>query len=53
VLLNIADPRLQSQAKRPGSTETYNSVYAVRLANTGTWQPTTGYNDLGQTITVG
>jgi hypothetical protein len=54
LLLNIADPapRLHSQAKLPGSSETYNSAYAIRLANTGTWQPTTGYNDLGQTVTV-
>ncbi|GAA1124246.1 hypothetical protein GCM10009630_22730 [Kribbella jejuensis] len=53
VLLNIADPKLHSQAKLPGSTETYNAVYAVRLANNSTWQPTTGYNDLQQTVTVG
>jgi hypothetical protein len=53
LLLNIADPKLQSQARLPGSSETYNSVYALRLANDGTWQPTTGYNDLGQTVTVG
>ena len=52
LLLNIADPKLQSQARLPGSSETYNSVYAVRLANNGTWQPATGYNDLGQTVTV-
>ena len=53
VLLNIADPKLQSQSQLPGSSETYNAVYAVRLANTGTWQPGTGFNDLGQTVTVG
>ena len=55
LLLNIADPAplLQSQARLPGSTETYNAAYALRLANTGTWQPTTGFNDLGQTVTVG
>jgi Domain of unknown function (DUF4832)/Domain of unknown function (DUF4874) len=54
VLLNIADPAplLQSQVRLPGSTETYNAAYAVRLANTGTWQPATGYNDLRQTVTV-
>jgi hypothetical protein len=52
VLLNIADPKLQSQARLPGSSETYNAVYAVRLANNGTWQPTTGYNDLHQTVTT-
>jgi Domain of unknown function (DUF4832)/Domain of unknown function (DUF4874) len=53
VLLNIADPKLQSQNRLPGSSETYNAVYAVRLANNGTWQPATGYNDLGQTVTIG
>ena len=54
LLLDIADasPRLQSQARLPGSTETSNSAYALRLANTGTWQPATGFNDLGQTVTV-
>ncbi len=53
VLLNIADPKLQSQAKLPGSAETYNAVYALRLANNGTWQAGTGYNDLQQTVTIG
>jgi hypothetical protein len=54
LLLNIADPApvLQSQDRLPGSTETYNSVYAIRLANADTWQATTGYNDLGHTLTV-
>jgi hypothetical protein len=52
VLLNIADPKLQSQAHLPGSTETYNAVYAVQLANNGTWQSSTGYNDLHQTVTI-
>jgi hypothetical protein len=52
LLLNLADPNLQSQAHLPSSTETYNSVYAIRLANTNTWQPTTGYNDLAQTVTI-
>src|SRR3954447_973860 len=53
LLLNIADPKLQSQTRLPGSSESYNAVYAVRLANTGTWQSSTGFNDLGQTVTVG
>jgi|1186.fasta_scaffold01883_1 hypothetical protein len=53
LLLNIADPKLQSQTRMPGSSESYNAVYAVRLANTGTWQSSTGFNDLGQTVTVG
>ncbi|GAB2605337.1 DUF4832 domain-containing protein [Kribbella endophytica] len=54
LLLNVADasPRLRSLTKLPGSTDTYNSAYAIQLANTGTWQPKTGYNDLGQTVTV-
>ena len=54
LLLNIADPapRLQSQDRLPGSTETYNSAYAIQLANAGTWQSTTGYNNLDQTLTV-
>ncbi|WP_350275437.1 DUF4832 domain-containing protein [Kribbella sp. HUAS MG21] len=42
VLLNLPDPRLSTQPE-----------YSIRLANTGTWQPATGYNDLGQTVTVG
>ncbi|NUR29536.1 MAG: DUF4832 domain-containing protein, partial [Catenulispora sp.] len=53
VLLNVADPKLQSQGRLPGSSETYNAVYAVRFANNGTWQPATGYNDLQQTVTIG
>jgi len=53
LLLNIADPKLQSQTRMPGSSESFNAVYAVRLANTGTWQSSTGFNDLGQTVTVG
>ncbi|NUS00649.1 MAG: DUF4832 domain-containing protein, partial [Kribbellaceae bacterium] len=53
VLLNVADPKLHGQGRLPGSSETYNSVYAVRFANNGTWQPTTGYNDLQQTVTIG
>jgi hypothetical protein len=54
LLLNVADgsPRLQSQKAMPGSSETYNSAYAIRFANVGTWQSETGYNDLGQTVTV-
>ncbi|MET7280395.1 DUF4832 domain-containing protein [Kribbella sp. NPDC005582] len=46
LLLNLADPspRLQSPA--------FNPIYAVQLANTGTWQAATGYNDLGQEVTV-
>jgi hypothetical protein len=54
LLLNIADPapRLQSQGLMPGSTETFNSAYAIQFANTGTWQSATGYNDLGHTVTV-
>jgi Domain of unknown function (DUF4832)/Domain of unknown function (DUF4874) len=54
LLLNLADPapRLQSQDPLPGSTETYNSAYAIQLANAGTWQAATGYNDLGHTLTV-
>ncbi len=54
LLLNLADPapRLQSQDSLPGSTETYNSAYAIQFANAGTWQAATGYNDLGHTLTV-
>ncbi|MEV6266899.1 DUF4832 domain-containing protein [Kribbella sp. NPDC051936] len=42
LLLNLPDPRLST---RPD--------YSIRLANNGTWQPGTGYNDLGQTVTTG
>lgn len=54
LLLNLADPapRLHSTATLPGSTETYNSAYAIRLANATTWQPTTGHNTLNHTLTV-
>lgn len=27
--------------------------YSIQMANTGTWESTTGYNDLKQTVTVG
>ena len=42
LLLSLPDPRL---AARP--------EYALRLANTGVWEPATGYNDLQHTVTVG
>jgi hypothetical protein len=42
LLLNLPDPRLST---RPD--------YSIRLANNGTWQSATGYNDLGQNVTVG
>lgn len=29
-----------------------NSDYSIQVANTGTWEPTTGYNNLLQTITL-
>jgi hypothetical protein len=43
LLLNVSDasPRLQG-----------NPAYSIQFANTGTWQPATGYNDLGQVVTV-
>ncbi|MFI5706963.1 DUF4832 domain-containing protein [Kribbella sp. NPDC051620] len=41
LLLKIADPQLASRPE-----------YSIRLANQNTWQPTTGNNDLGATITV-
>jgi hypothetical protein len=41
LLLQIADPQLSNRPE-----------YSIRLANQGTWQPTTGYNDLNQSITV-
>ncbi|MFC0527740.1 DUF4832 domain-containing protein [Phytohabitans kaempferiae] len=43
LLLNLPDPR-SGLASRP--------EYALRLANTGVWQPATGYNDLLHTVTV-
>jgi hypothetical protein len=42
LLLNLPDPLLSSRPE-----------YSIRLANAGTWQPSTGYNDLNQTITTG
>ncbi|RDG37758.1 DUF4832 domain-containing protein [Streptomyces corynorhini] len=41
LLLNLPDPAL------PG-----NPLYSIRLANTGTWEASTGYNNLLQTVTV-
>lgn len=29
-----------------------NPAYAIQLANTGVWEASTGYNDLGHTITI-
>ncbi|MDP9793233.1 hypothetical protein J2S43_001745 [Catenuloplanes nepalensis] len=42
LLLGLPDPQL------PGRPE-----YAIRTANTGTWEPSTGFNRLGATVTVG
>jgi hypothetical protein len=55
LMLNLPDPesRLHSQNAMPGGTASYNSAYAIQLANDGVWQPETGYNDLGQTLVVG
>ena len=44
LLLSLPDPR-PGLATRP--------EYAIRLANTGVWDPATGYNDLLRTVTVG
>ncbi|GAA4445509.1 DUF4832 domain-containing protein [Phytohabitans houttuyneae] len=44
LLLNLPDPRA-GLATRP--------EYAIRLANTGVWEPATGFNDLLRTVTVG
>ncbi|WP_432989295.1 DUF4832 domain-containing protein [Dactylosporangium sp. CA-233914] len=43
LLLWLPDPQ-PSLANRP--------EYAIRLANTGVWEPATGYNDLLHTVTV-
>ncbi len=43
LLLNLPDPNTNLYA-RP--------EYAIQLANTGIWEATTGYNNLGQTIAV-
>lgn len=42
LLINLPDPLLSTRPE-----------YSIRLANNGTWQPSTGYNDLGQTVTIG
>ena len=42
LFLNLPDPLLSTRPE-----------YSIRLANDGTWQPSTGYNDLGQTVTIG
>ncbi|MEW1718891.1 DUF4832 domain-containing protein [Streptomyces sp. NPDC093109] len=41
LLLNLPDPQLSSRPE-----------YSVRLANQGTWEAATGYNNLLQTVTV-
>jgi Domain of unknown function (DUF4832)/Domain of unknown function (DUF4874) len=43
LLLNLPDPR-PGLATRP--------EYSIRLANTGVWEPATGFNDLLHTLTV-
>jgi hypothetical protein len=43
LLLNLPDPAPQLQA-RP--------EYSIRLANSGLWEPATGYNKLLHTLTV-
>jgi hypothetical protein len=55
LLLDLPAPeaRLQSQSRLPGTTTSYNSAYAIQLANEGVWEAATGYNDLGQTLVVG
>ena len=42
LLISLPDPLLSTRPE-----------YSIRLANDGTWQPSTGYNDLGQTVTIG
>jgi hypothetical protein len=43
LLLSLADP-VPALAPRP--------EYAIRLANLDTWEPSTGYNNLGRSIIV-
>lgn len=50
--LSPPEPSLRSLAPMPGDSASYNSAYAIRLANADTWQPATGYNDLGHTLVV-
>ena len=45
LLLSLPDPRVSPANPPP--------AYAIQLANTGLWEPLTGFNDLKQTITVG
>ena len=51
--LNMPDPAagLATQAPLVNGDST-NSAYAIRLANTGVWQPRTGWNDLNTNLTV-
>jgi Domain of unknown function (DUF4832)/Domain of unknown function (DUF4874) len=44
LLLNLPDPR-------PGLATL--PEYSIRLANTGVWEPATGFNDMLHTVTVG
>ena len=55
LLLDLPAPerRLRSRDLLPGGETSYNSAYAIQLANNGVWEPQTGYNDLGHTLTVG
>jgi hypothetical protein len=43
LLLNVSDASQRLQG---------NPAYSVRFANTGTWQPATGYNDLSEVVSV-
>jgi Domain of unknown function (DUF4832)/Domain of unknown function (DUF4874) len=55
LLLDLPAPerRLRSQDLLPGTDVSYNSAYAIQLANEGVWESGTGYNDLGHSVTVG
>ncbi len=37
----------------PSAQAEENPDYAIQTANTGTWDPSTGLNDLNQKVTVG
>ncbi len=55
LLLDLPAPeqRLRSRSHLPGQDTSYHAAYAIQLANNGTWEADTGYNDLGHTLEVG
>ena len=52
MLLNLPDPLLPNVVTYTQAGTEHRAYYAVRLANEGVWEPGTGFNRLGHTLTV-